>query len=29
MEKKILDMDEKYENMIEELKGAHVDRSQG
>ena len=29
IEKKILDMDEKYENKIEELKGAHVDRNQG
>ena len=28
-EKKILDMGEKYENKIEELEGAHVDRNQG
>ena len=28
-ENKILDMAEKYENKIEELKGAHADRNQG
>ena len=29
IEKKILDMDEKYENRIEEPRGAHVDQNQG
>ena len=29
IEQKIHDMDEKYENKIEELKGAHVDWNQG
>ena len=29
MEKKILDMDRRYEKKIEESKGAHVDRNQG
>ena len=29
IEKKFIDMDEKYENRNEELVGAHVDRNQG
>ena len=29
MEKKIFDMDEKYENISDEPRGAHVDQNQG